>query len=159
MMASGKSIIGKSLSKKLGMQFVDTDDVIEKRLSLSITKIFKIKGESFFRKIEEEESIKLVKKEGLVIALGGGAFMNNIIRENIKKSSFSVWLDLNSDEVFKRARMNKKRPLLYNSSEDDLKKLYEERKKIYSLANCRIDCNSKNKNEIVKEIKKLYESI
>jgi len=159
MMASGKSIIGKSLSKKLGMQFVDTDDVIEKRLSLSITKIFKIKGESFFRKIEEEESIKLVKKEGLVIALGGGTFMNNIIRENIKKSSFSVWLDLNSDEVFKRARMNKKRPLLYNNSEDDFKKLYEERKKIYSLANCRIDCNSKNKNEIAEEIKKLYESI
>ena len=159
MMASGKSIIGKSLSKRLGMQFVDTDDVIEKKLSLSIAKIFETKGESFFREIEEEESIKLVKKEGLVIALGGGTFMNNIIRENIKKSSFSVWLDLNSDEVFKRARMNKKRPLLYNSSEDDLKKLYEERKKIYSLANCRIDCNSKNKNEIVKEIKKLYESI
>ncbi len=159
MMASGKSIIGKSLSKRLGMQFVDTDDVIEKRLSLSIAKIFETKGESFFREIEEEESIKLVKKEGLVIALGGGAFMNNIIRENIKKSSFSVWLDLNSDEVFKRARMNKKRPLLYNNSEDDFKKLYEERKKIYSLANCRIDCNSKNKNEIIEEIKKLYESI
>jgi len=159
MMASGKSIIGKSLSKRLGMQFVDTDDVVEKRLSLSIAKIFETKGESFFREIEEEESIKLVKKEGLVIALGGGTFMNNIIRENIKKSSFSVWLDLNSDEVFKRARMNKKRPLLYNNSEDDFKKLYEERKKIYSLANCRIDCNSKNKNEIAEEIKKLYESI
>ena len=159
MMASGKSIIGKSLSKRLGMQFVDTDDVVEKRLSLSIAKIFETKGESFFREIEEEESIKLVKKEGLVIALGGGTFMNNIIRENIKKSSFSVWLDLNSDEVFKRARMNKKRPLLYNNSEDDFKKLYEERKKIYSLANFRIDCNSKNKNEIVEEIKKLYESI
>tara|TARA_B100000586_G_scaffold270071_1_gene251495 strand:- start:1491 stop:1997 length:507 start_codon:yes stop_codon:yes gene_type:complete len=158
MMASGKSTIGKSLSKQLGMQFVDTDDVIEKRLSLSIAHIFEIKGESSFREIEKEESIKLAKKEGLVIALGGGAFMNNVVRENIKKSSFSVWLDLNIDEIFKRAKMNKKRPLLNNSSKTNLKKLYEERKKIYSLADCKIDCNFKNKNEIVKEIKKLYEN-
>ncbi len=159
MMASGKSTVGKSLSKLLGMQFVDTDDVVEKRLSLSIAKIFKTKGESFFREIEEEESIKLVKKEGLIIALGGGAFMNNIIRENIKKSSLSVWLDLGIDKIFERTRMNKKRPLLHDSSKKDLKKLYEERKKIYSLADFRIDCNSKEKNKIVEEIKKLYESI
>ena len=159
MMASGKSTVGKSLSKLLGMQFVDTDDIIKKRLSLSITKIFKTKGESFFREIEEEESIKLVKKEGLIIALGGGAFMNSIIRENIKKSSLSVWLDLSIDKIFERTKMNKKRPLLHNISKEDLKKLYEERKKTYSLADFRIDCNFKEKNKIVKEIKKLYESI
>tara|TARA_B100000029_G_C17111048_1_gene791521 strand:+ start:47 stop:526 length:480 start_codon:yes stop_codon:yes gene_type:complete len=159
MMASGKSTVGKSLSKLLGMQFVDTDDIIKKRLSLSITKIFKTKGESFFREIEEEESIKLVKKEGLIIALGGGAFMNSIIRENIKKSSLSVWLDLSIDKIFERTKMNKKRPLLHNISKEDLKKLYEERKKTYSLADFRIDCNSKEKNKIVEEIKKLYESI
>ena len=85
--------------------------------------------------------------------------MNKTIRENIKKTSFAVWLDLDTNEIFKRTKMNKKRPLLYNISETDLKRLYEERKRVYSLADCRIDCNSKNKDEIVEEIKKLYENI
>ena len=159
MMGSGKTTVGESLSNLLGMQFVDTDEIVEKRLSISIAKIFQTKGENFFRKIEEEESIKLIKKNDLVISLGGGAFMNKTIRENIKKTSFAVWLDLDTNEIFKRTKMNKKRPLLYNISETDLKRLYEERKRVYSLADCRIDCNSKNKDEIVEEIKKLYENI
>ena len=67
MMGSGKTTVGESLSNLLGMQFVDTDEIVEKRLSISIAKIFQTKGENFFRKIEEEESIKLIKKNGLVI--------------------------------------------------------------------------------------------
>ena len=85
MMGSGKSSVGKSLSERLNMNFVDTDILIEEKLSLSIVKIFETKGEKFFRKIEEEEVLKIIKKEGYVVALGGGAFINNIIRENIKK--------------------------------------------------------------------------
>tara|TARA_B100002052_G_C15856527_1_gene587787 strand:- start:516 stop:1022 length:507 start_codon:yes stop_codon:yes gene_type:complete len=158
MMGSGKSTIGKSLSNSLSMEFIDTDDIIEKRLSLSISTIFETKGEDYFRSIEEEESLKLFKKKGLVIALGGGAFMNDKIRENIKKTTFSVWLDLNIDEIFKRVSMNKKRPLLHNNSKESLQKLYDQRKKTYSLADYKINCNFKNKNEIVDQIKKLYEN-
>ena len=157
MMGSGKSTMGKLLSKKLKMQFVDIDNIIEKKHFLSIAQLFETKGEKFFREIEEKESIKFAEKKGLIIALGGGAFMNKNIRNNLKKSSFTIWLHLNSSELFKRTKESKKRPLLNNGSEEDLRKLYEERKKVYSLTDCKINCNSKNKDEIVEEIKKIYE--
>ena len=157
-MGSGKSSVGKSLSERLNMNFVDTDILIEEKLSLSIVKIFETKGEKFFRKIEEEEVLKIIKKEGYVVALGGGAFINNIIRENIKKNCFSVWIKLNINKIFERTKNNQKRPLLKNNSKEELVGLYNQRKDIYSLADYTIDCNDKDKNKIVEEIKKFYEN-
>ena len=94
------------------------------------------------------------------MALGGGAFMNEKIRADTKKFCISIWLDLNSDELFKRITMNKRRPLLNsNSSRKDVEKLYEERKKTYALADYKIDCNMKSKEEVTKEILKIYENI
>ena len=160
MMGVGKSSVGEDLSKKLNIGFKDIDKIIETKLSLSITDIFEKKGEKFFREIEEKETLIHLKDENIVIALGGGAFMNEKIRENIKKFSVSFWLDLNNKQVFQRVSINKKRPLLSNkSTEKDVEKLYEKRKDIYSLADYRINCNFKNKNEIVKEILKIYENI
>jgi len=159
MMGSGKSSIGKSLSEMLNMEFADTDNIIEKKLSLSVAEIFETKGESFFRKIEMEESLKLVEKKGFVISLGGGAFINDKLREKVKQTCFSVWLQLDVDEIFKRTKNNQKRPLLnINNSRGLLDKLYKEREKIYSIADFKIDCNNKDKNEIVEEIKKNYEN-
>ena len=158
-MGSGKSSIGKSLSEMLNMEFADTDNIIEKKLSLSVAEIFETKGESFFRKIEMEESLKLVEKKGFVISLGGGAFINDKLREKVKQTCFSVWLQLDVDEIFKRTKNNQKRPLLnINNSRGLLDKLYKEREKIYSIADFKIDCNNKDKNEIVEEIKKNYEN-
>ena len=160
MMGVGKSSVGEDLSKKLNIGFKDIDKIIETNLSHSISDIFEKKGEKFFREIEEKETLIHLKDENIVIALGGGAFMNEKIRENIKKFSVSFWLDLNNKQVFQRISVNKKRPLLNNkSTEKDVEKLYEKRKDIYSLADYRINCNFKNKNEIVKEILKIYENI
>ena len=158
MMGSGKSTIGKNLSKNLKMDFADTDNIIEQKLSLSISKIFEIKGEEFFRIMEEKEIQELINKTNIIIALGGGTFMNKIIREKIKRNAVSIWLDLDISELYKRTKINKKRPLLIDMSEDDLKKLYDKRKKIYSLADFKIDCNNKNKDEITEEIKEFYKN-
>ena len=159
MMGSGKSTIGKSLSERLNVEFADTDSIIEKRFLLSISEIFKIKGEKFFREIEVEESLKLVEKKGIVIALGGGAFLNSKVREKVKKTCFSVWLSLSIDELFRRTQNNQKRPLLKdNNNKEKLVEIYNQREKIYSLADYKIDCNSKNKNEIVKKIIEVYEN-
>ena len=157
-MGSGKSTIGKNLSKNLKMDFADTDNIIEQKLSLSISKIFEIKGEEFFRMMEEKEIQELINKTNIIIALGGGTFMNKIIREKIKRNAVSIWLDLDISELYKRTKINKKRPLLIDMSEDDLKKLYDKRKKIYSLADFKIDCNNKNKDEITEEIKEFYKN-
>ena len=158
MMGSGKSTIGKNLSKNLKMDFADTDNIIEQKLSLSVSKIFEIKGEEFFRMMEEKEIQELINKTNIIIALGGGTFMNKIIREKIKRNAVSIWLDLDISELYKRTKINKKRPLLIDMSEDDLKKLYDKRKKIYSLADFKIDCNNKNKDEITEEIKEFYKN-
>ena len=160
MMGVGKSTIGKDLAGKLDMRFKDVDKIIEEKLSLSIADIFEKKGEAFFRKIEEEETLNHIKEKNAVVALGGGAFMSEKIRENTKKLCISVWLDLEPKHLFPRIKMNKRRPLLNSkSSEQDLKNLYEKRKKTYSLANYKINCNLKTKDEIVKEILKIYENI
>ncbi len=158
MMGSGKTTIGKNLSYRLKMKFADTDHNIEKKLSLTISEIFEKKGEKFFRKIEKDEVLKIIEKSGFVISLGGGAFMNKTIRENVKRNSISVWLDVKGNMLQQRTIMNKKRPLLKNINKQDFLKLYEERKKIYSLADYRIDCTSKKKEEIIKEIEKIYEN-
>jgi len=160
MMGVGKSTLGKILSKELDMTFGDVDKIIEKKLSLSISEIFKIKGERFFRQIEEIESLKLIKKKNLIIALGGGAFINKKIRKHIKKFSISIWLDLSSENIYQRVNRSKRRPLLSNiKNREDIETIYKERRKIYSKADYKINCNGKKKGEVVKKIKEIYENI
>ena len=160
MMGVGKSTIGRYLSKKLGMAFDDLDEIIEKNTSLSISKIFESKGEKQFRLIEEEISLKILKKSGRVVALGGGTFLNERVRKTIKKNSYSFWLNLPPNQIFKRIKKSQKRPLLKNAkSEKDVEKIYMLRKKIYSLADYEVDCLNKSRDQIVNNIKNIYENI
>ncbi len=157
-MGSGKTTIGKSLSQRLNMQFADIDDIIEKKNGLSISAIFEQRGEKTFRQEEEEESKNAIKKSNIIIALGGGAFINENIRDEIKKNSVSIWLDLDVEILYKRVNLSQKRPLLKNSSKENLKKIYNDRKRIYSLADFKIQCTLKNKDQIINEIVKIYAS-
>ena len=102
MMGVGKSTIGKILAKKLEYNFIDIDKLIEDKEGLSINLIFKNKGESHFRKIENEMTLTELRRENSVISLGGGAFLNNIIRKNTKKLSISFWLDVPIDNLILR---------------------------------------------------------
>ena len=158
MMGSGKTTIGKSLSQRLNMQFADIDDIIEKKNGLSISMIFEQRGEKTFRQEEEVESKNALKRSNIIIALGGGAFINKNIRDEIKKNSVSIWLDLDVEILYKRVNLSQKRPLLKNSSKENLKKIYNDRKRIYSLADFKIQCTLKNKDQIINEIVKIYAS-
>ena len=159
MMGVGKSTIGKKLAKRLKLKFVDIDQIIEKKEKNTIKEIFKNKSESYFRKIEQKITFKELKKKNLVIALGGGAFINNSIRKKIKNSSISFWLDLSIKSILRRLRNIKKRPLLNeNNLEETMNTIYSERKKIYNESDFRIKCNSMNIEEIVNKIAKLYEN-
>ena len=111
-MGVGKSTIGKKLAKKLKYNFIDVDKLIEKKEGSSIHQIFKNKSENYFRKIENDITLIELKKDNSVIALGGGAFLNSSIRKSAKKLSASFWLDVPIDELIKRLRKNRKRPLL-----------------------------------------------
>ena len=80
---SGKSTIGRGLSKKLGLDFYDTDKEIEKEMGQKIAKIFDESGESIFRNIEKKITLKLLDKKNSIIALGGGGFEDLKIRKLI----------------------------------------------------------------------------
>ena len=158
MMGVGKSTIGKKLAKKLNYKFIDIDRLIEAREGASISSIFKNKSENFFRKIESEIALQELKKNNSVISLGGGAFLNKLIRISVKKTSLSFWLDVNVDELVQRLKKTQKRPLLYKKNiNDTIKKIYLERKKIYNKADYRIKCSFLTSKEIVNKILKLYE--
>ncbi len=158
MMGVGKSTIGKILAKKLNYNFVDVDKIIELKEGSSINSIFKNKSETYFRKVENDITLTELKKSNSVISLGGGAFLNNAIRKNTKKTSISFWLDVPIEELIKRLKKNKQRPLLFNKNINNaVKKIYFDRKKIYNEADFRIKCFSQNSEEIANKILTLYE--
>ena len=158
MMGVGKSTIGKKLAKKLKLKFIDTDQIIEVKEKSTIKEIFENNTENYFRKVEKKITLEVLKKNNLVIALGGGAFMDALIRKKIKDTSISFWLDLKEEALLIRLKNVTKRPLLdQNQLEKSINKIYSERKKIYNESDYRIKCNSMNKNEIVYKIIKLYE--
>lgn len=159
MMGSGKSTVGKMLAKALKLKFLDIDHLIEKNEKLTIEQIFKNKGENYFRKIEKKTTIDCLKKNKIVIALGGGAFLDNATRKEVKNCSITFWLDLDVKLLLPRLSNVKKRPLLdHENLEYSINKIYNKRKKIYNESHFRINCNSLNIKEIVNKIKRLYEN-
>ena len=158
MMAAGKTTLAKIVARKRKLEFIDTDLYIEKKNFMTISQIFKKKGELFFRAEEEKQVLKCLRKRNCVISLGGGAFINKTIRENILKKCISIWLDVDTKTLGERIGWNKRRPLLDGeNNQNKINKLYAERKNIYKNANYKIDCKNFSKNELVKKIIELYE--
>ena len=158
MMGSGKSSIGSLVAKKLKLNFVDIDKEIENNLNLTIKKIFEIKGEDYFRKIEEQTTLKKLKLNSTVISLGGGAFTNNNIRKEILKNHLSFWLNWNDEILLSRIKNSRKRPLTISATDTELIDLMKKRSNIYSKASHEIKCDNLSKSEIVDKIVEIYET-
>ena len=158
MMGSGKTTIGKLISKKLRLNFFDIDSVIEKKMRMSISSIFYKKGEKFFREIEEKITLDVLKKKNNIISLGGGAFLNNNIRKEIISNHISIWLDWNIKTLINRINKSSKRPLAFNINKDALTNLIKKRSNIYSKAMYKINCNKLTKIEVLKESLRIYEN-
>ena len=134
MMSVGKTTIGKIVAKKQDLEFIDTDTSIETRCSMRVYEIFKKKGEKFFRSEEEKVVLKSLKKKGCVIALGGGAFINKSIRNEVLKNAISVWLNIDLKTLNTRIKWNKKRPLLNKKNNFKIiSELYSKRKNSQSI--------------------------
>ena len=157
MMGSGKSSIGYLVSKKLNLVFMDIDNLIEEQAGVSISEIFKDKGENYFRTLEQKITLEALKNINNVISLGGGGFINDKIRKEVLANHFSFWLDWDASILHKRIKNSKKRPLAFKSTDLKIKQLIKKRSKIYSKADFKINCNKLTKTEIVKKIIKIYE--
>jgi len=158
MMGSGKSLIGKILSKKLDFDFIDTDSQIEEKENKTIPEIFKINGEKYFRDIEEIISLKTLKLSNKVIALGGGGYINPTIRKCALQNCISFWLNWKNETLINRIKDSKKRPLAMKLNNLELNKLIGKRSTTYNLSDYKINCDKLSKKEIVEKIIELYES-
>ena len=158
MMGSGKSSIGLYISKKLKIDFIDVDTEIEKKMGMKISKIFENKGEKYFRDVEELVTLKLLKKSKTIISLGGGAFLNNKIRKEILENHISFWLNWDFETLINRIKNNPKRPIAFKASKNQLLSLMKKRSIVYSKAMYKVNCEKLTKNEIAREIIKIYEA-
>jgi len=158
MMAAGKTTIGYKLAKELNYNFIDIDSEIEKAENEKIINIFQNKGEEYFRKIEEKISLDFLEKNRSVISIGGGAFLNNKIRNKIKNNSHSFWLKWNIKTILSRISKNKRRPLALKLNNKELANLYRKRVKFYKLSDFKVNCENKNKKEIIKEISEIIKN-
>ena len=154
LMGSGKSIIGKDLSKYSNLKFYDTDKEIELKTNRSINEIFEKSGESYFREIEEKICLELLTKNDCIISLGGGSIINKKIRKAVNQNSYSIYLQVKLNNLVNRLKLSKKRPLLNktNNNKEILQNLFNERRKFYEKADFIVN-NDNDKNQVLEKIK------
>lgn len=129
---SGKSTVGRQLARRLGWAFLDTDQVIEKRLGLSIREFFEREGEAPFRDLEQTVIDELTGGDPCVLSTGGGAVLRPANRERLKQRSYAVYLHSSPEDVFRRLRHDQNRPLLQVADPlARLRDLYELRDPLY----------------------------
>tara|TARA_B100000795_G_C22766708_1_gene426022 strand:+ start:157 stop:648 length:492 start_codon:yes stop_codon:yes gene_type:complete len=161
-MASGKSSIGKTLSKKLSLRFIDLDDYIIEKENMSIADLFKQKGEIYFRRIESKYLIEILSKDDdFILSLGGGTpcYGNNMNEIN-KQDTISVYLQGSIPTISKRLINDKsKRPLISILGDDKITEFVAkhifERLPFYEQAKMKIKIDDKTKNEVALELEKL----
>ena len=152
-MGAGKTTVGKKLAKRLGYFFIDTDREIEKEQGCSITEIFKYGGEECFRDLETDILQKLQTKQNLVIATGGGMVLRNENRSLMQSLGTRVYLKVELQELMRRLKKDKKRPLLQKSKpEEHILEMLQQRKSIYEEAECIIDTTNLSPHQMVTEI-------
>ena len=135
MMGAGKTTIGRALSRRLGLEFADTDRVLVERTGVTVATIFEIEGEEGFRRRESAVLAELAAGEGRVIATGGGAVIAPENRALMRSSGTVVYLRARLESLWQRMRNDTSRPLLATADpRATLARLLEEREPLYREA-------------------------
>ncbi len=155
-MGSGKTTIGRRLAGELGLDFVDSDHEIEARTGASIPLIFDIEGEAGFRRREKAMIDELTRREGIVLATGGGAVLDPDNRRHLHERGTVIYLQAEADTLYERTRADRNRPLL--QTEDPrtrIMALLDERDPLYrETAHLVINTGKQGIRHIVSEIRK-----
>lgn len=164
MPGAGKSTFGKKFSKLIKYDFIDTDFEIEKMEGNSVKHIFKEKGETYFRKLENALLKDITKLDKKVVATGGGLpiFLNNM--DILNKEGITIFLDVPLEELLRRNEKNNDRPLLNKENKrDKLNRMYDDRINVYNK--CKIKVENYNVSDfklsykILEEIRNKYHYI
>ncbi|QBZ99011.1 shikimate kinase [Flavobacterium sangjuense] len=158
-MAVGKTTIAQLLSEKTGVKYVDLDNLIEEKTNLTISELFKQKGEIYFRRIEHEIFKEITENgENLIISTGGGTpcYADNHLLLN-GKNNISIYLNASLPVILERLISEKKtRPLVASQSEEELKEFVSkhlfERSYFYNQATFKVNIDNKTPDSIVQEI-------
>jgi len=135
MMGAGKTTVGRRLAARLGRNFLDSDEEIERAAQMTIPEIFAQRGEPEFRAGETRVIARVLKDENIVLATGGGAFVNPETRALIKAEAVSVWIKADFELLFARVSRRSNRPLLKTENpRATLQKLIDDRYPIYAEA-------------------------
>jgi len=141
---SGKSTIGAALSKQLNFSFIDVDDCIEQSEGTSIAEIFAQQGEGRFRELERNAVLELDLSRPSVLALGGGAWIQDEIRDFLAPIASIIYLEASVESILQRLKDNKARPLLDDLSKrkEVLEQQLETRKRVYAEADITVNANA-----------------
>ena len=149
-MGAGKSTVGPLLSTKLGWDFFDLDEAIERGSGNPIRRIFENHGEAYFRSLEKSALEGLKHRENCVVALGGGAFVAEENRLLVRRLGWSVFLDCPLDLILTRCPPDGTRPLLEDYP--GIEALYQSRLPFYHTSDFRIDVSNRTPEEICRVI-------
>ncbi|MBQ0824072.1 shikimate kinase [Microvirga terrae] len=153
LMGAGKSTVGRRLAQTLKLPFRDADHEIEAAAGMTIPEIFAIHGEAHFRDGERRVIARLLQEGPIVLATGGGAFMNEETRHRIAEHGISLWLKADLDILMRRVRKRATRPLLQNPDpEGTMRRLMELRYPVYATANVTIDSHEAPHDRVVADV-------
>jgi shikimate kinase len=158
MMGSGKSTVGGLLAERLGWTFYDTDLLLEAAFGEPVGRIFQGLGEPAFRSAEALLVRLLMSLERAVLATGGGLWTSPVVRRHLASFAFTVYLDVPADVLWRRVESQglRLRPALAKGGERAaLEQLLAERRPLYELADCRVECAGRDSQAIVQQILKM----
>lgn len=152
-MASGKTTVGRRLSKRLGYAFLDTDHFIESEIGCSVAEIFSIQGEAYFRELETRLADKLHRTQNTVVATGGGIVMSPGNLERLRRAGVLVFLKTDREDLIRRLERDTRRPKVQNSDlSETVDRLMGERLPVYEKSDVIVETKGKSINRICGEI-------
>ena len=158
-MGTGKSAVGRATSDRLGLRFVDMDDLIVARAGKPIPRIFAEDGEPAFRALERQVAQDLSGQHGLVVATGGGVILNPENMQNFYSSGLVICLSAHPNTILDRVEGDTNRPLLSGSRCDKIEKmrgLLDKRLSLYDAVPHQIDTSNLTVSEVVEQLVDLY---
>ncbi|WP_347861817.1 shikimate kinase [Salimicrobium sp. PL1-032A] len=152
-MGVGKTTVGTLLSEKLSRPFIDIDKEIERHHNMKIRDMFTTYGEDMFRKEEKKFITHYAAQEGTVLSLGGGAFLQEDIKQICMEECLVLYLDISWENWRKRLdELMEDRPVLRNKTEEEIHKLFEERKAVYDFHHQKISTDGRTEEEVADAI-------
>jgi shikimate kinase len=153
LMGAGKTAIGRKVAQALGLPFIDSDQEIETASRLTIPELFELYGEAEFRALEQRVIHRILEARRQVLSTGGGAFMNELTRNEIAGRGVSVWLKADIDVLMERVSKKQNRPLLKDPDPRGvMERLIAERYPVYARADVTVSTRDERKEVIAAEV-------